>query len=210
MHSRLILWQIFLKQTHTHLHTDAHTRIQTGVFPVLRRWGHQQCTEPGRRDRQSLEAARKRNRTDETKTARPVEDPTVDIIVPERSACWQGLCVENKDTVWMGRDTQTYKYCAGEHSIAHLRDSQPVASPRLWNLSMEIPIQFPWYRRAFPHRLPDLSLAEPLIDWPLIWPFSWSSPWMRPSYMRWFNWAENGHSEVKSPWPWSQQQCATL
>lgn len=70
---------------------------------------------------------------------------------------------------------------------------------RLRNLSMEIPIQFPWYRRAFPHRLPDLSLAEPLIDWPLIWPFSWSSPWMRPSYMRWFNWAENGHSEVKPP-----------
>ncbi|XP_075887555.1 alpha-crystallin B chain-like [Nelusetta ayraudi] len=63
---------------------------------------------------------------------------------------------------------------------------------------MDIPIQFPWYRRAFPHRLPDLSLAEPLIDWPLIWPFSWSSPWMRPSYMRWFNWAENGHSEMRT------------
>lgn len=70
-------------------------------------------------------------------------------------------------------------------------------SPVLWNLIMEIPIQFPWYRRAFPHRFSDLSLAEPLVDWPLIWPFSWSSPWMRPSFMRWFNWAENGHSEVK-------------
>lgn len=93
---------------------------------MLRRWGHQQCTEPGRRDRQSLEAARKRNRTDETKTAGPAEDPTVDIIVPERSACWQGGCVENKDSVWMGRDTQAYKYCAGEqqHRLSHRPGSQ--------------------------------------------------------------------------------------
>lgn len=192
-----MLWPILLQQTHTLWHTDAHTRVQTGVFPVRRRWGHQQCTEPGRRDRPSTEAAAKRNTSDETKTARPVEDPTVDIIVPERSACWQGGGAENKEPVWMGRDKRTYKYAAGEHSIAQTGHSQPAASPRLWNLSMEIPIQFPWYRRAFPHRLADLSLAEPLMDWPLIWPFSWTSPWMRPSYMRWSNWAENGHSEVK-------------
>lgn len=190
-----MLWQILLQQTHTLWYTDAHTRAQTGVFPVLRRWGHQQCSEPGRRDRQR----ERETQVVQQKQAGPLEDPTVDIIVPERSACWQGGCVENKEPVWMGRDTWTYKYGAGEHSIAQTRHSQPAASPRLWNLSMEIPIQFPWYRRAFPHRLADLSLAEPLIDWPLIWPFSWTSPWMRPSYMRWFNWAENGHSEVKSP-----------
>ncbi|XP_029030114.1 alpha-crystallin A chain-like [Betta splendens] len=61
---------------------------------------------------------------------------------------------------------------------------------------MDIPIQYPWYRRAFPHRLPDLSLTEPLTDWPLMWPFSWSFPWMRPLFTRWFNWPENGLSEM--------------
>ncbi|MEQ2184556.1 hypothetical protein GOODEAATRI_009202 [Goodea atripinnis] len=61
---------------------------------------------------------------------------------------------------------------------------------------MDIPIQYPWYRRGFPSRLSDLSLAEPLADWPLMWPFSWSFPFMRPSFMRWFNWPENGHSEI--------------
>ncbi|KAM9332686.1 alpha-crystallin B chain-like [Pholidichthys leucotaenia] len=62
---------------------------------------------------------------------------------------------------------------------------------------MDIPIQYPWNRRAFPHRLPDISLAEPLTDWPLIWPFSWSFPWLRNSFMRWFNWPDNGHSEMQ-------------
>ncbi|XP_041865070.1 crystallin, alpha B, b isoform X1 [Melanotaenia boesemani] len=62
---------------------------------------------------------------------------------------------------------------------------------------MEIPIQYPWYRRAFPSRFSDLSLAEPLTDWPMMWPFSWSFPWIRPSFMRWFNWPENGHSEMR-------------
>ncbi|KAG7217285.1 hypothetical protein INR49_027829 [Caranx melampygus] len=62
---------------------------------------------------------------------------------------------------------------------------------------MDIPIQYPWYRRTFPHRLPDLSMAEPLTDWPLLWPFSWSFPWIRPSFMRWLNWPDNGHSEMR-------------
>ncbi|XP_012710718.1 alpha-crystallin B chain [Fundulus heteroclitus] len=62
---------------------------------------------------------------------------------------------------------------------------------------MDIPIQYPWYRRTFPSRFSDLSLAEPLADWPLMGPFSWSFPWMRPSFMRWFNWPENGHSEMR-------------
>lgn len=60
---------------------------------------------------------------------------------------------------------------------------------------MDIPIQYPWYRRAFPPRVSDLSMGEPLSDWPLMWPFSWSFPWIRPSLVRWFNWPENGHSE---------------
>ncbi|KAM8741120.1 alpha-crystallin B chain-like [Acanthopagrus schlegelii] len=63
---------------------------------------------------------------------------------------------------------------------------------------MDIPIQYPWYRRAFPHRFSDFPLAEPLTDWPLIWPLSWSFPWMRPSFMRWFNWFDNGHSEMRA------------
>ncbi|XP_008276972.1 alpha-crystallin B chain [Stegastes partitus] len=63
---------------------------------------------------------------------------------------------------------------------------------------MDIPIQYPWYRRAFPHRLSDFSMTEPLTDWPLMWPFSWSFPWMRPSFMRWFNWPDNGHSEMRT------------
>ncbi|XP_071402404.1 alpha-crystallin B chain-like [Centroberyx affinis] len=61
---------------------------------------------------------------------------------------------------------------------------------------MDIPIQYPWYRRTFTPRLSDMPSAESLTDWPLIWPFSWSFPWMRPSYMRWFNWPDNGHSEM--------------
>ncbi|KAM6984132.1 crystallin, alpha B, b [Tautogolabrus adspersus] len=62
---------------------------------------------------------------------------------------------------------------------------------------MDIPIKYPWYRWAFPHRFSDLSLAEPLTDWPLIWPSPWSFPWSRPSFWRWFNWSENGHSEMR-------------
>ncbi|XP_041865071.1 crystallin, alpha B, b isoform X2 [Melanotaenia boesemani] len=31
----------------------------------------------------------------------------------------------------------------------------------------------------------------------MMWPFSWSFPWIRPSFMRWFNWPENGHSEMR-------------
>uniref|UniRef100_A0A672GDN3 Alpha-crystallin B chain n=1 Tax=Salarias fasciatus TaxID=181472 RepID=A0A672GDN3_SALFA len=60
---------------------------------------------------------------------------------------------------------------------------------------MDVPIQYSWYRRGFPYRFSDLSLAEPLTDWPLVWPFPWSFPWMRPLFMRWFNWPDNGHSE---------------
>ncbi|XP_017273510.1 alpha-crystallin A chain-like [Kryptolebias marmoratus] len=61
---------------------------------------------------------------------------------------------------------------------------------------MDNPIQYQWYRRAFPNRLSDLSLAEPLADWPLMWPFSWSFPRIRPSFLHWFNWPDNGHSEM--------------
>ncbi|XP_069395660.1 alpha-crystallin B chain-like [Paralichthys olivaceus] len=62
---------------------------------------------------------------------------------------------------------------------------------------MDIPIQYPWYRRAFPQRLSDLPQTEPLMDWPHMWPFSWAYPWTRPSFMRWFNWPDNGHSEMR-------------
>ncbi|XP_068187910.1 alpha-crystallin B chain-like [Antennarius striatus] len=59
---------------------------------------------------------------------------------------------------------------------------------------MDIPIQYPWYRRVRPYRLADLSLAEPLIDWPHMWPLSSSFPWMHPSLMRW---CENELSEMQ-------------
>ncbi|RVE63806.1 hypothetical protein OJAV_G00140130 [Oryzias javanicus] len=62
---------------------------------------------------------------------------------------------------------------------------------------MDIPIQYPWYRRTLSSRFADLSLGEPLIDWPMMWPFSWSFPWIRPSFMRWVNWPENGHTEMR-------------
>ncbi|KAG7516411.1 alpha-crystallin A chain-like [Solea senegalensis] len=62
---------------------------------------------------------------------------------------------------------------------------------------MDIPIQYPWYRRFFPHRHPDRSSADPLTEWPHIWPFSWSFPLIPPSLMRWFNWPDNGHSEMR-------------
>ncbi|XP_037543342.1 alpha-crystallin B chain-like [Nematolebias whitei] len=57
---------------------------------------------------------------------------------------------------------------------------------------MDIPIQHPWYRKAFPNRLTDLYLAEPLTDWP----FFWSLPRIRPSFLHWFNWLDDGHSEM--------------
>ncbi|KAF7644232.1 hypothetical protein LDENG_00225250 [Lucifuga dentata] len=62
---------------------------------------------------------------------------------------------------------------------------------------MDIPIKSSWFRRVFQPRPSDLSLAEPLTDWPLIWPLAMSSPWVRPSLMRWFNWPYNGHSEMR-------------
>lgn len=88
-----------------------------------------------------------------------------------------------------------------ETALVLVRDqARPRAYPTLlhclWNLIMDIPIQFPWHRRVFPPRLSDLSMAEPFTDWPFFWPLSWSFPWMRPSIMRWFSWSDNGHSEV--------------
>uniref|UniRef100_A0A1A7Y466 Alpha-crystallin B chain n=1 Tax=Iconisemion striatum TaxID=60296 RepID=A0A1A7Y466_9TELE len=62
---------------------------------------------------------------------------------------------------------------------------------------MDIPIQYPWYRRAFPNRLSDFSMPEPLTDWPLMWPFSWPFPWIRPSFPRWFNWPDDGRNEMR-------------
>ncbi|XP_008331686.1 alpha-crystallin B chain [Cynoglossus semilaevis] len=61
---------------------------------------------------------------------------------------------------------------------------------------MDIPIQYPWYRRVLPHRRSDLTAAEPLTDWPLIQPFSWSPPWIRP-FSRLFNWVDMEHSEMR-------------
>ncbi|KAK0141434.1 Alpha-crystallin B chain [Merluccius polli] len=65
---------------------------------------------------------------------------------------------------------------------------------------MDIPIQFPWYRRAFNPRLADLASVESLSDWPMAWPFSLPLPlpWMRPSAQRWLNWPESGLTEVKT------------
>lgn len=183
-----MLWQILIQQTHARRHTHAHTRVQTGVFPVLRRWGHQQCSEPGRRDRQrERERQQAGGRRSQQLTSLFQKDQRVG-----RAAVWR----TKRQSGWDGTHTPIYTV-QGSTASPQTGHSQPAASHRLWNLSMEIPIQFPWYRRAFPHRLADLSMAEPLMDWPLIWPFSWTSPWMRPSYPRWFNWAENGHSEVK-------------
>ncbi|KAM4546039.1 alpha-crystallin B chain-like [Odontesthes bonariensis] len=62
---------------------------------------------------------------------------------------------------------------------------------------MDIPIQYPRYRRAFPNRLSDLSLAESLTDWQMMMPYSFSFPFMRPSLMRWTNFPDNGHSEMR-------------
>ncbi|KAM8834727.1 alpha-crystallin A chain-like [Synchiropus splendidus] len=62
---------------------------------------------------------------------------------------------------------------------------------------MDIPIQYPWYRRAYGRRVSDMSMAEPVQDWPMIWPFPWSYPWVRPAYMRWFNWPDNGSGEMR-------------
>lgn len=94
----------------------------------------------------------------------------------------------------MGWDRRAYKCSEEEHSSTHFI---PAVFLHSWNLIMDIPIHYPWYRRAFPHRLNDLSVAEPLTDWPLMWPFSWSFPWIRPFFTRWFNWPDNGYSEVK-------------
>lgn len=96
-------------------------------------------------------------------------------------------------------ERKAYKCGAGRHSSTHLKPKLNLHHlHHSLNLTMDIPIQYPWYRRVFPHRLTDLPFAEPLTDWPLMWPLSWSFPWMRPLLTRWFNWADNGHSEVKT------------
>ncbi|XP_037324403.2 alpha-crystallin B chain-like [Pungitius pungitius] len=103
------------------------------------------------------------------------------------------------ETGWDGRTINT----VAESTAAPISEkvksppSYPLLLHLFFNPIMDIPIQYPWYRRAFPHRLSDISLAEPLTDWPPIWPFPWSFPWFRPSSQRWFNWPDNGHSEVR-------------
>ncbi|XP_059912948.1 alpha-crystallin A chain-like [Gadus macrocephalus] len=73
-----------------------------------------------------------------------------------------------------------------------------LTSPSLTRtLVMDIPIQIPWYRRAFNPRLADLASVESLSDWPLSWPFSLPLPWMRPMTQRWLNWPENGLTEMR-------------
>ncbi|XP_062342115.1 crystallin, alpha B, b isoform X1 [Osmerus eperlanus] len=63
---------------------------------------------------------------------------------------------------------------------------------------MDVPIQYPWYRRAFSHRMPDLYSGEALPDLALGWPFTWPLPWMRTSFPRWLNWADGGHAEMRA------------
>lgn len=86
--------------------------------------------------------------------------------------------------------------------------SHPLSYPVSLSLSrtriMEIPIQYPWYRRALSPRVSDVASTDLFLDWPLIWPFSWSLPWTR-SFLRWFNWPENGHTEVNPNSPVSLQ-----
>lgn len=117
-----------------------------------------------------------------------------------RKNCWQsGHAVNNNRRV--GWEQRAYKWAAGAGTGTSSRPSQTLCLPIVVTSSlfsiMDIPIQFPWHRRVFPPRLSDLSMAEPISDWPFFWPLSWSFPWMRPSIMRWFSWSDNGHSEVK-------------
>lgn len=123
-----------------------------------------------------------------------------------RKNCWQsGNAVNNTSRV--GWEQRAYKWAAGDHTGTSWRPSQTLCIAIVGASSffriMDIPIQFPWHRRVFPTRLSDLSMAEPISDWPFFWPLSWSFPWMRPSIMRWFSWPDNGHSEVK----WNTVKC---
>ncbi|CAG5873983.1 unnamed protein product [Menidia menidia] len=86
---------------------------------------------------------------------------------------------------------KAYKNSFREHSSTNRRSDQDAT------ITMDIPIQYPWYRRVFPNRFSELSLAEPLTDWPMMMPFSFPLLFSRPSMMRWFNWADNGHSEMR-------------
>lgn len=116
-----------------------------------------------------------------------------------RKNCWQGGHAGNNNSR-VGWEQRAYKWAAGDPTGTSWRPSQTLCLPIVVTSSsffiMDIPIQFPWHRRLFPPRISDLSMAEPISDWPFFWPLSWSFPWMRPSIMRWFNWSDNGHSEV--------------
>lgn len=117
-----------------------------------------------------------------------------------RKNCWQGGHARNNNSR-VGWQRRAYKWAAGDRTGTSSRPSQTLCLPIVVTsplfFTMDIPIQFPWHRRLFPPRLSDLSMAEPISDWPFFWPLSWSFPWMRPSIMRWFSWSDNGHSEVK-------------
>ncbi|KAM6986423.1 crystallin, alpha B, b [Aplochiton taeniatus] len=64
---------------------------------------------------------------------------------------------------------------------------------------MDVPVQYPWYRRAFSsQRMADLHPGDSFSDWSLTWPFPWALPWIRPNYLRWLNWPENGHAEMRA------------
>lgn len=59
---------------------------------------------------------------------------------------------------------------------------------------MEVPVQYPWYRRAqHSLRLSDLHPVETLPDWPLSWPL----PWMRHALPRWLSWPDTGYGEMR-------------
>lgn len=158
---------------HRHTHTDPDRGISCGA-----KMGASAVHRAREKGQAEFAGSEKEKQNWLNKTARAVEDPTVDIIVPERSACWQGRCVENKDTVWMGRDRETYKYCAGEHSIAHLRDKHPCDSQWLYLCSGILA----W---TSPSSSPG-TVGPSLIDCPT---------------SRWQSHSSTGHSSGRSPGP---------
>lgn len=217
-HSRLILWQLFLKQTHTQPHADTHRDpdrgiswgVSMGASAVL--WASVPSWQGDRGDRvaeRERVTVRWNNEGDEGINSWHHCSRKISLLAESLCGCaWEvteGRGMQRMGTGiepgWDG-EAKAYKMRPrrAQWHASRTRSkspSHPSSFHLLWNLSMDIPIQYPWYRRSFPHRLGDLSMAEPLTDWPLIWPLSWSFPWMRPSFMRWFNWFENGHSEVK-------------
>lgn len=119
----------------------------------------------------------------------------VDIIVPERSACWQSYHTENKNRR-VGWEGKTYKCDAGEHSSTHLRPSQTLL------LVFTPPLES---HNGYPH---PVSLVPPGLCSSILWPLDGRSSYWLAIYLANVLVVPLGapflHALVQLVWQWPQ------